>query len=63
MGMCEVPVYERIRVGIISTGDELVEVEKTPAAGQIRDVNTAMLAALCREMGCDTVEYGIVRDE
>ena len=55
--------YERIRVGIISTGDELVEVEKTPAAGQIRDVNTAMLAALCREMGCDTVEYGIVRDE
>lgn len=26
-------------------------------------MNTAMLAALCREMGCDTVEYGIVRDE
>ena len=32
-------------------------------AGQIRDVNTAMLAAVCREMGCDTVKYGIVRDE
>ncbi len=63
MGICEAPVYERLRIGIISTGDELVEVEKTPAEGQIRDVNTAMLCALCAEMGCDTVKYGIVRDD
>ena len=48
--------------GIISTGDELVPVEETPADGQIRDVNSAMLAALAEEAGAESICYGILKD-
>ncbi len=63
MGITRVPVKKRPVVGIISTGDELIPIEETPAGGQIRDVNSSMLAVLCRQLGADPVCYGIIRDE
>ena len=63
LGITRIPVRRRLLAGIISTGDELVPVEETPEGGQIRDVNTHMLDALCREMGMDTRLYGIVNDQ
>ena len=50
-GRSEVSVYDRPRVGVISTGDELVEGAADPRLGQIRDSNGPMLAALAREAG------------
>ena len=53
----------RLRVGVISTGDELVPADETPGPGQVRDVNSPMLAALLQEYGAECVDYGIVVDD
>ena len=65
IGAPEVRVTRRARVGVLSTGDELVGVdERRPLeAGQIRDSNRPMLLALTREAGCDAVDLGIARDD
>jgi len=63
MGIAEVRVARRPLVGILSTGDELVPVAETPAAGQVRDVNSAMLAALVRDAGAEPVSFGILKDD
>ena len=62
-GITEAMVCSRIRVGILSTGDELVPAEETPADGQVRDVNAPMLAAFVRAYGAEAVFYGILKDE
>ena len=63
VGCTEVPVTRRLRVGVISTGDELVPPSETPGPGQVRDVNAPMLAALLRDFGAEPVHYGIVVDD
>jgi molybdenum cofactor synthesis domain-containing protein len=58
----EVSVYPRARVGVISTGDELVEAGPlTP--GRIRDSNRPMLLGLVEASGMDAVDLGIARDD
>ena len=58
----EVWCHPRPRVGVCSTGDELVE--RGPLApGQIRDSNRPMLLALLEEAGCEAVDCGIARDD
>ncbi len=63
LGITEVDVFCKIKVGIISTGDELVPIENEPKNGEIRDINTHLLSALCKEYGCFVKSYGIVKDE
>jgi molybdopterin molybdotransferase len=63
LGILEVIVYPRPRVGILSTGDELVPPEQTPAPGQIRDINSCALAAMVTQLGAVPHLCGIVRDE
>ncbi len=63
MGIMSVEVFAKPLVGIISTGDELVPADETPAEGQVRDINSLMLAALIEEFGAKAKLYGIVRDE
>jgi len=63
LGIVNVKVSARPKVGIISTGDEIVKPEEIPQAGQIRDVNTYALAAQVLESGGDPVCYGIVKDD
>jgi molybdopterin molybdotransferase len=62
MGLGSVAVYRRPRVGIIPTGDEVVPLEKEPAPGQVRDVNTHTLVALVQEAGGQPLAYPIVAD-
>lgn len=62
-GYEEVPVYPRPRVGVLSTGDELVDGGGPLRAGQIRDSNRHTLLALVREAGCEPVDLGLVRDD
>jgi molybdopterin molybdotransferase len=63
VGRSTVRVVRRPRVGVMSTGDELVvgDVELEP--GQIRDSNRPTLLALVRQAGFDAVDLGVVRDD
>lgn len=62
IGRVQVPVVKKLTVGVISTGDELVPPEVTPAPGQVRDVNSPMLEAMLGAFGVNVVNYGIVID-
>lgn len=62
IGYTDVEVVKRIRVGIISTGDEIVSPEETPLPGQVRDINTYLLNSLIVEKGGEGVIYGVCRD-
>jgi molybdenum cofactor synthesis domain-containing protein len=57
-----VAVHPRARVGVLSTGDELVEHGPLPP-GMIRDSNRPMLLALVEECGADPVDLGLARDD
>src|SRR5262249_1754099 len=63
LGIATVPVRCRPRVAIVSTGDEIVAPETTPAPGQIRDINTYTIAALVEQAGGVPVLMGVVPDD
>ncbi len=58
----EVSCHPRPRVGVISTGDELVA-RGALAPGRIRDSNRPMLLALIEELDCEAIDGGIVGDD
>jgi molybdopterin molybdotransferase len=62
-GIAELEVYLPLRVGVLSTGDELREVGEAAEAGQIYDANRPMLLALLGQMGFVPVDLGRVRDD
>ncbi|MBG0791092.1 MAG: molybdopterin molybdotransferase MoeA [Desulfovibrionaceae bacterium] len=63
LGFETMKLARRPRVGILSTGDELIPTHQTPVPGQVRDVNTHSLAALVEQAGGVPVPYGIVKDD
>ncbi|MHB1654279.1 MAG: molybdopterin molybdotransferase MoeA [Desulfitobacteriaceae bacterium] len=62
-GMVMVPVVPRWRIGILSTGDEIVSPELEPAPAQSRDINGYTLLGQAIASGCDARYYGIVTDD
>ena len=63
LGITRVRVGRRPRVGVLSTGDELVPASATPRPGQIRDVNSCALCCLAVEAGAEAVALGIIPDD
>ncbi|MBM9514303.1 gephyrin-like molybdotransferase Glp [Desulfogranum marinum] len=63
LGITSIPVYRQPRVAIISTGDELVQPNRQPGPGQIRDINSTTLAALVTEAGGIPLPLGIIGDD
>jgi len=63
IGCVQVPVKKKLTVGVISTGDELVEPDVKPGPGQVRNVNGPMLEAMLAVCGAKVINYGIVRDD
>jgi len=63
LGINEISVYKPYNIGIISTGDEIIPINKIPAAGQVRDVNTHALAAAVKSLGSIPHTYPIIQDE
>ncbi len=63
LGKKEIRVFQKPIIGIISTGDELVDMDQVPALGQIRDVNTYSLAGMVSDAGGRPRTYGIVADQ
>lgn len=62
LGITEFAVYRRPTVAIISTGDELVEIDQPLTPGKIRDINSTTLNALIHECGGVGIPLGIIRD-
>ena len=63
VGIAFVEVFERLRVGLFCTGDELQEPGELLAPGKIYNSNRYLLSALLRDMGCDILDAGRVPDE
>ena len=61
-GQPHLTVYRRPTVAIVSTGDELVEIEATPALQEIRNSNSYGLAALVAEAGGEALRLPIAPD-
>ncbi|MCF6177821.1 MAG: molybdopterin molybdotransferase MoeA [Geopsychrobacter sp.] len=62
-GINQVKVHPAPRVAILSTGDELVELDQQPGPGQIINSNLHLLTARLREVGAEVVQLGIAADE
>ncbi|RME87994.1 MAG: molybdopterin molybdenumtransferase MoeA [Anaerolineae bacterium] len=62
LGVESVRVARKVRVGVISTGDEVVPPSQRPAPGQVRDINSYTLSALVEHYGGEARRYGIVPD-
>jgi molybdopterin molybdotransferase len=58
-----VPVFRRVRVGVLSTGNELIQPQETLQPGQIVDSNQVALVALLQQAGVEAVALGSVRDD
>ncbi len=63
IGITHVSVFEKPKVAIISTGNEIVPADTVPAPGQIRDSNSYNLEGLITQTGGTPVKKGIVPDE
>jgi len=63
LGVTDIKTGRRPRVGVLSTGDELVPASATPRPGQIRDVNSCALCCLAAEAGAEAVALGIIPDD
>ncbi|HYA86927.1 MAG TPA: gephyrin-like molybdotransferase Glp [Nitrospirota bacterium] len=63
VGITSVKVFTKPNVAIISTGNEIVSADTTPAPGQIRDSNSYNLEGLITQCFGVPVKKGIIRDE
>lgn len=62
-GVGAVNVRKRLRVGVLSTGDELVQAGDPARPDQIYDANRPMLSAIIKEWGHKVVDLGAAPDD
>jgi molybdopterin molybdotransferase len=63
IGVTQVKVKRKLKAGIISTGDEIIPIDKKPEGSQVRDINSYFLYASLKEYNAEPVIYGIIPDE
>ena len=63
LGILSFRVVTKVKVGLISTGDEVIEPTQSPRPGQVRDVNSYTLSALVEKSGGVAKRYGIISDQ
>lgn len=63
IGWSDLPVYEKLRVGVLSTGDEVVQAGTQATPGQIFDANRPMLLSMADRFGYTPVDLGHVPDD
>lgn len=62
LGVDRVRVFRKVRVGILSTGDEIIPHTQDLEPGKIRDINSIALAGFAKQAGAIVQNYGIVSD-
>lgn len=63
LGILDLRVVTKVKVGLISTGDEVIDPNKSPRPGQVRDINSYTLGALVEKSGGVAKHYGIISDQ
>lgn len=63
LGLTQVSVRRRLKIALISTGDELRQPGDSLAAGQFYESNGYTLAALLQRFGAEVLDFGIVADD
>lgn len=63
LGITRIKIFEKPKIGIISTGNEIVPADSVPAPGRIRDSNSYNLEGLIIHAGGQPVKKGIIPDE
>jgi len=63
IGLAQVKVYRKLKLAILSTGDEIVEPGQPCPAGHIYNSNRYTLAGLIDAMGMERIDLGIVADD
>jgi molybdopterin molybdotransferase len=62
-GNSKVTVAEKPKIALLATGNELAEVGSKLGENQVFDANKIMLSAMCRELGVEPLDLGIVKDD
>lgn len=62
LGYSQLKVANKPKIGILVTGNELAEVGTQLSGNLIYDSNKIMISTVCRELGAETTEYGIAKD-
>ena len=62
LGFLQLKVAEKPKIAIIATGNEIAEVGAERASNQIYDSNKTMVGAMCQELGAETSDLGIAKD-
>ncbi|MDK2799150.1 MAG: molybdopterin molybdotransferase [Clostridiales bacterium] len=62
IGISKIKTYKKPRFYIISTGDEIIDLDETLTLGKIRDINGYVLSALVQKVGGEVVDKVIVKD-
>ncbi len=63
LNITKIRVYEPMRVAVLSTGDELIELGDAQTPGKVVNSSKPMLKALIREHGCEPIDLGTVGDD
>ena len=63
LGISRVPVHQKPKVAILSTGDELVEPGESLPPGKIHESNSYSLYGLSKDLGCEVLYLGIAPDD
>ncbi|GGF58440.1 molybdopterin molybdotransferase MoeA [Alteromonas lipolytica] len=63
IGLAKVTVYKAVTIGLLATGDELIEAGHPLAAGQIYESNRTGVAALLNDWQVNLINFGIVVDQ
>ncbi|EFX91350.1 molybdenum cofactor synthesis domain protein [Actinobacillus ureae ATCC 25976] len=63
LGIAQVPVFSRLKVAILSTGDELTSVGQPLEQGKIYDTNRFAVHLMLEKLNCEILDFGILPDE